>query len=1633
MPRRQRRCRARQSIVQRSGVRGLRFEPLERREMLAADFGDAASSSGSSYASASHEAVGPMLGVLRDANPLVTNSLANGDAQDEDGVVFGFLRAGQAGSMTVYVTNAPSGARLDAWIDFARDSNFADPFDQIVDNLAVVEGDNVVTFNIPATVAGGYYYARVRLSTAGNLAYAGVAADGEVEDYLIPIAHADSGPFAGPQPVSAVAASQAVPTDIDSDGDLDLLTNRLSWIENINGVYGTEIQIANLTSPAVAPADIDGDGDMDFFQTGNGTRWYENNGGQSFTARTITSASHTNLSAVDLDGDGRLDLLAFTTALATWYRNDGNQAFTFTPLPSSVNLGRMLGPVDMDADGDVDLLTVESSSPYSLQWHENDGSENFTMRPVSPAGANLRTATVADLDRDGDQDIVAAYNGSGGVRWYENDGAFAFTSHLLDATAWAAESATVGDLDGDGDLDIAASGLNRIGWYENDGDEQFAFHAIAASIGTRLGIAAGDVDSDGRLDLITAAGSSTTALISWYRQVAEYDYGDAPHPYKVHLQENGARHNAVGPTLGTLRDAETDGAHSPAGAEAEDDGVTFGVITPGATHGTVTVNVQNASAGARLDAWIDFNGDGTWGGGEEQIFTSRAVVEGSSTLTFAIPSWAVPGATYARIRLSTAGGLGVNGAALDGEVEDHPLTLPARQPATGLFETSHPIPASPDGFLVTADVDGDGDSDVITGRFGFVAGISWQENLGAAGFATHNIPNSAINSEDFAADDLDGDGDVDIIAFGASQLVWLENDGQGNFTRRVQSLVVPFGSFGTPVALDIADIDGDGDQDVLAAHLGNGVYVLLNNGQQQFTVRPVDPPPGGSSASVSGTSIVAADVDQDGDLDIVAGGAIASFGSPASNVNWYQNNGGLTFTARTVKTRPTSPLSVYTETVAVGDMDGDGDLDIVAGGTPGHTPGVGAATVTWHEQVADNQWLQHDIDSGGTVRWVELADFDADGDLDIATVGWSSPTVVYHNAGSGRFHRRQLTSINGGWSVAAADMDGDGDLDVVTPLVSGGGAAWFENVDLVDPDYGDAPAPYPTTRVNDGPVHNGGGPRLGAARDSEADGAPTSNADGDAGDDGVTLPAIQAGQASGTLIVNVQNAPAGAKLDAWVDFNGDGSFDGAGEQIFASRTVVEGDNVLTFNIPAHTPAGAAVARFRLSTAGGLLPHGAAFDGEVEDYLLVIAPPHDATAEYAAPRSVNPAVELIRVADIDGDGDADFLTVGGGGPNLLWHENLGDGVFLRHRRGFENSGSSWGARPIDFDRDGDVDFVVTNSTGLGWYENNGAESFTYRFNTGSVTGLRTVFDVADIDNDGDLDVIVSRNTSSTSQIYLLRNNGAQGFSFGSALTTPPLEPAAIRAADVDRDGDIDFAVTFVGDGAGWYENQGSTWTYREVTNPAEQDRAGRDVVPIDFDEDGDIDLMVLAYVQSNLVLDLYRNDGDQSFARETLASTPTNHEFNWVVRGADRLQVADLDGDGDLDAAASTYVGVRAYRNDGPGPLTQLIATTSTTYVLTMPLAVADLDADGRLEILSSHQYPGTFWLDDLPFGDYNRDGTVDPADRDLYEATLGQTVTPPGARLSPHRLRPERIHQRQRLPLVAAASRRHRQRLRHGF
>ncbi|WP_428310801.1 GEVED domain-containing protein [Hydrocarboniphaga sp.] len=165
-------------------------------------------------------------------------------------------------------------------------------------------------------------------------------------------------------------------------------------------------------------------------------------------------------------------------------------------------------------------------------------------------------------------------------------------------------------------------------------------------------------------------------------------------------------------------------------------------------------------------------------------------------------------------------------------------------------------------------------------------------------------------------------------------------------------------------------------------------------------------------------------------------------------------------------------------------------------------------------------------------------------------------------------------------------------------------------------DYGDAPSPYATLVADNGPRHfiNTDGPFLGSGIDAETDGQPNSGATGDDiatsdDEDGVTIAKLIPGQNAKAIIV--VTAPGGtAQLDAWIDFNADGDWSDAGEQVFTKTVVSNGSNTLKFTVPTTAVVGQTYARFRISPAnsGGVKATGKVIFGEVEDYIVKVKTP-----------------------------------------------------------------------------------------------------------------------------------------------------------------------------------------------------------------------------------------------------------------------------------------------------------------------------------------------------------------------------------------------------------------------------------------
>lgn len=328
-------------------------------------------------------------------------------------------------------------------------------------------------------------------------------------------------------------------------------------------------------------------------------------------------------------------------------------------------------------------------------------------------------------------------------------------------------------------------------------------------------------------------------------------------------------------------------------------------------------------------------------------------------------------------------------------------------------------------IVVPADLDLDGDVDMISASHEG-GKIAWLKNLDGQGqFGYPRVINDEITAViTIGAVDLDGDGDLDVYAISGldSQFVWFENiNGLGRF-----SLPKTIPAIREPLEwAECADVDGDGDLDILTAGgAQSGVLAWYENmdGRGTFGNQHVI-----ARSAQTFRWISTGDLNGDGDLDVLS----ASAGDDV--ISWYVNIGGSgTFSAPQVITS----LVDGAEAAVPADLNGDGKMDVLSASS-------GDSKIAWYRNrdgrgVFGNQVTISTTPSGA--RAASAHDFDADGDLDVLSSSYSGGRIVwFENEGDGEFNTEHTITdeFAAGRFVQAVDVDSDGDLDVVAASFSG--------------------------------------------------------------------------------------------------------------------------------------------------------------------------------------------------------------------------------------------------------------------------------------------------------------------------------------------------------------------------------------------------------------------------------------------------------------------------------------------------------------------------------------------------------------------------------------------------------------------
>ncbi|MGM0452304.1 MAG: FG-GAP-like repeat-containing protein, partial [Thermodesulfobacteriota bacterium] len=337
-----------------------------------------------------------------------------------------------------------------------------------------------------------------------------------------------------------------------------------------------------------------------------------------------------------------------------------------------------------------------------------------------------------------------------------------------------------------------------------------------------------------------------------------------------------------------------------------------------------------------------------------------------------------------------------------------------------------------------ADLDGDGDADVITSSRADNA-ISWYENTdGAGNFGEERvIAGNVKQASGVEVADINADGNLDVLSVSSAddKIAWYAGDGTGGFA---EQQIISTADMG-PQDLHAADMDGDGDLDVVTASFyDDSIAWYKNDGSGGFGPRQVI-----STAIAGPKAVTTADLNGDGRPDVIATGLMNG------QTAWFANNGAGNFgAAQVVATDSTNHLVDYLEAA---DLDGDGDMDLFLAhegdlawfeNTDGN--GTFGPAQTIHDPSGTSQ------PEGTTIEDATAADMDGDGDLDVI---WSSNFISevhwHENDGTGAFGPGQRIAHYGlagdRTSVRTADMDGDGDQDVVASSELTQRIGWYEN------------------------------------------------------------------------------------------------------------------------------------------------------------------------------------------------------------------------------------------------------------------------------------------------------------------------------------------------------------------------------------------------------------------------------------------------------------------------------------------------------------------------------------------------------------------------------------------------------------
>lgn len=682
---------------------------------------------------------------------------------------------------------------------------------------------------------------------------------------------------------------------------------------------GEAVELPAISRAAIV-LDVDGDGLNDVVFGLRASNLVSNfavirnlGGGELATPRLYSAGRLlASLALGDLDGDGDPDAVTANSSRLHVLENAGDGTYldaTEVTVPSSTR-SVVLGDLDGDGGSEIIVATTQNGM-VSVLRRQIDGSYESTEHAVGAGPGEMATG---DLDADGDLDLAVALVGGVGVAMLYNDGSGVLAGGNVVETTGAPSGLRLGDMDQDGDEDIVTVREDGIVVLENRGGEGF-LESTPVLVAV-AGFALGDLDGDGQLDVVAAdSGAGRVLALRNFEGVALLPPETLSAVWKAERLDVG--------------DLDGDGDIDLAVAAPNPDRA---LVLWNREPGGLKLTPEEFRVGQRPHGGVlgDFDGDGVVdlasANGHQRTLS---ILRGDGNLGFEVPL------VFEINEVVPSGQLFSPSAAdfdLDGDLDllfadrDVLSLVVSFNRGDGYFLEDVAYPVGTGAELAhNADVNADGYADLLSSNAGGNTFLVFLNQKDGTFVESQRLELGAGPS--VVADlDYDLDGDVDLVVAnrGSSEVSVLLNDGVGTF---VETARIPVG----PVLGAVVTGSFDADEFLDLAAVGSGSITVFF-GEATGSFRRVD----AFVASIPATYVAVADLDGDDLDDLVATSVQTDLGVV------LRSRGDGTFTGP-------EPFDFGPEVrfLVTGDLDGDGDADVVSGNRGRQT-----ATVLFNHQAS---------------------------------------------------------------------------------------------------------------------------------------------------------------------------------------------------------------------------------------------------------------------------------------------------------------------------------------------------------------------------------------------------------------------------------------------------------------------------------------------------------------------------------------------------------------------------------------------------------------------------------------------------------------------------------------------------------